>query len=165
VIRATALNTPSSPVSRLARRPEVSPCRRVAWSPGDQVDMGVHDGLPRILAAVHSHVEPSYGRVTSLDSGSENAEQVVGVDPLPLHHAEQVGRVPAANHQKMPIGDRMPVLDRNCRLALLDDPSLDPGLAEIAVWDGLALGLDSEVGRIPVAPGSVGLVTEVLRSC
>ena len=49
----------------------------------------MHNCLSRIFPAIHTHVEASHRGVISQDLSSEDAKQVVRIDPFPLDHCKR----------------------------------------------------------------------------
>ena len=87
----------------------------------DQMDMAVHDGLTRRLAAVHANIEALDRCVGSEHVQSHLIENEIDGAPLGLVKVEIGGCVTPGDDQRVQWRDRVGIVEREGELILRDD--------------------------------------------
>jgi hypothetical protein len=93
----------------------------VVFSSGDEMDMGVKDGLAGGFSAVDADIKTPYRRVPAQDQGFKPFNQVMGVASFLMGHVKIVGTMAFRQNQHMVKTDGGGVFDGKCGFVLKDD--------------------------------------------
>jgi hypothetical protein len=93
----------------------------VVFSSGDEVDMGVKDGLTRGFSAIDADIEAPHRRVMAQDQSFKPFNQVMGITSFLMGHAKIVGTMTFRQNQHMVKADGGGVFDGKCGFVLKDD--------------------------------------------
>jgi hypothetical protein len=105
--------------------------RGIIFSPGDEMDMGMKDGLACRFSAIDTDIETLYRRVPAQDQGFKSFNQVMRIASFLTGHVKIVGTMAFREDKHMVGADGGAVLDGKCGLVFKDDTER-LGLAERA---------------------------------
>lgn len=93
----------------------------ISFTPGDEMDVSVHNGLPCDLTDIKANVETDDGGIFFKETAAKAKKQHFRVPALKRCHRKEIPGVPERHNQMMPRGHRIFILQSKDRTPDLDN--------------------------------------------